>query len=88
MDAKIPVPGPSPTSLIEKATNILEVAQAQHDAADQQHLNADKLEELGHALEASAVEIEGKKRMDAGRSRDEEPLGEIPDAAEPDDREP
>jgi hypothetical protein len=65
MDSKNSMPEESPATLMEKAADCLEIAQAQHQAADQQHLNADKLEELGYALEVSAVELEGKMLIDA-----------------------
>jgi hypothetical protein len=65
MDARTFLPETSPTSpsvitLMEKAADCLEIARTQHEAADQQHLDADKLDEIGYALEESAVEMEGK----------------------------
>jgi hypothetical protein len=48
-----------------KAADCLVIAQAQHEVADQQRLQADKLEDLGHALERSAIELEGKMLFDA-----------------------
>jgi len=80
MDARTFLPETSPTSpsvitLMEKAADCLEIARTQHEAADQQHLDADKLDEIGYALEVSAVEMEGKTVL-AGRVRREHPLGE------------
>jgi len=65
MGSKISTPRDSPSTLLDKAAECLEIAQLQHDAADSQHLNANKLDELGHALVVSAVELEGKAQMGA-----------------------
>jgi hypothetical protein len=63
------VPETPAERLMEKAKACLEIARAQHEAAGQQHLSADKLGELGFVLELSAVEIEGNALMDAGHER-------------------
>ncbi len=54
--------------LTEKAEYCFERAEAQHRVADIQHANAEKLTELGLALEADAVALNGEMEMVAGRN--------------------
>jgi hypothetical protein len=54
--------------LTEKAEHCFEIAEAQHKIADLQHADAEKLTELGLALEADAVALNGEMEMIAGRT--------------------
>jgi hypothetical protein len=64
-------PPTSPEVLLERAHACLENAETQQELAEKQHffaeqltISANQLNELGHELEASAIEM--KEREDAG----------------------
>jgi hypothetical protein len=81
-------PTTSPEVLLERAHACLENAETQQELAEKQHffaeqltISANQLNELGHELEASAIEMKGRERM-AGPRNDppaRQPLPETSD---------
>ena len=60
--------------IMEKAEDCLDLAKTQHEIADQQHAiadqqqdSADKLDTLGHALIAEAIDLKGEMEIVAAR---------------------
>jgi hypothetical protein len=62
-------PATSPEVLLEQAHACLDNAETQQELAEKQHffaeqltISANQLNELGHELEASAIEMKGRER--------------------------
>jgi hypothetical protein len=77
-------PDTSPEALLARADECIAIAEVQHELAEKQHVGADHLEksaeqlnQVGLALEASAIEISGLKRMEMER-RPPTPLPDTP----------
>ena len=69
--------------LINKAQDCFDVAKTQHEIADKQSDNADKLDTIGNALVDNAVDLNGELVMDANRTSPRIRLPEIPNGVAP-----
>lgn len=69
--------------LMDKAQDCFDVAKTQHEIADKQSDNADKLDTIGNALVDKAVDLNSELVMDANRTSPRIHLREPPDGVPP-----